>query len=69
MLISKLSLYMCSPACLREIGWDTGNESSEVLLSVIDLLVAAVLAGPGGQRIVVADRAGQVVHQTQLPLH
>lgn len=39
-----------------------------VLLSVIDLLVAAVLAGLGGQGIVVADRAGQVVHQTQLPL-
>lgn len=35
----------------------------------IDLLVGAVLAGLGGQRVVVADRAGQVVHQTQLSLH
>lgn len=48
--------------------WHRGSESSVVLLSVIDLLVAAVLAGLGGQGIVVADRAGQVVHQTQLPL-
>lgn len=34
-----------------------------------DLVVGAVLARPGGQRVVVADGAGQVVHQTQLPLH
>lgn len=40
-----------------------------IILVIIDLLVAAVLAGLGGQRVVVADRAGQVVHQTQLPLH
>lgn len=34
-----------------------------------DLVVGAVLARPGGQRVVVADGAGQVVHQIQLPLH
>lgn len=40
-----------------------------VLLVIIDLLVRTVLAGLGGQRVEVADRAGQVVHQTQLSLH
>lgn len=40
-----------------------------IILVIIDLLVGAVLAGLGGQRVVVADRAGQVVHQTQLALH
>lgn len=40
-----------------------------MLLVVIDLLVGAVLAVLGGQRVVVADRAGQVVHETHLPLH
>lgn len=39
-----------------------------MLLVIIDL-VGAVLAGLGGQRVVVADRAGQVVHETHLPLH
>lgn len=38
-------------------------------LVFIDLFVSAVLVGPGGQRVEVADRAGQVVHQIQLSLH
>lgn len=48
--------------CMTWRTWD-------VVLEIIDLVISAVLAGLGGKCVVVADRAGQVVHQTQFSLH
>lgn len=73
-LVEFLSRLLC---CALQVAayqepmnvWNGGSEPSAAFLVVIDLLVGAVLVGPGGQRVVVADGAGQVVHQTQLSFH